>query len=44
VAANRLVFPTPISLQGTKTFRHLAAAEEQRYIAQYQSVLLAASS
>ncbi|WP_168627828.1 extracellular solute-binding protein [Cryobacterium sp. BB307] len=44
VAANRLVFPTPVSLQGTKTFRHLAAAEEQRYIAQYQSVLLAASS
>ncbi len=43
VAHNRMVFPTPITLEDAKTFRYLQSAEEQRYVSQFQTVLLAAS-
>lgn len=36
------VFPTPVTLQTAKTFRHLSQSEEQKLMAQYQTVLLAA--
>lgn len=43
VASNRMVFPTPVTFERVKSFRTLKQDEEQRYIAQWQSVLLAAS-
>ncbi len=43
VASNRMVFPTPVTFQTAKTFRTLTQGEEQRYGAQYQTVLLGAS-
>ncbi len=43
VASNRLVFPTPVTFESVKTFRTLTQGEEQRYGAQYQTVLLGAS-
>lgn len=42
VASNRMVFPTPVTFERAKTFRILTQSEEQRYGAQYQTVLLAA--
>jgi len=44
VADNRMVFPTPVTFQGARTFRTLEQGEEQRYMAQYQTILLSASS
>ncbi|HRN29181.1 MAG TPA: spermidine/putrescine ABC transporter substrate-binding protein, partial [Terrimesophilobacter sp.] len=42
IAGDITVFPTPVTLQSAKTFRHLSQAEEQKLMAQYQTVLLAA--
>lgn len=42
ILGNVNVFPTPVTLQSAKTFRHLSSAEEQQFMAQYQTVLLAA--
>ena len=42
IASNRMVFPTPVTFEGAKTFRTLSQGEEQRYGAQYQTVLLSA--
>lgn len=41
VASNRMVFPTPVTFETARTFRTLSQSEEQRYGAQYQTVLLA---
>ncbi len=43
VAANRMVFPTPVTFEEAKKFRTLDQGEEQRYTAQYQTILLGAS-
>jgi len=43
VASNRMVFPTPVTFESARTFRTLSQGEEQRYGAQYQTVLLGAS-
>lgn len=40
VSRNRLIFPTPITFESVRTFRTLTQGEEQRYSAQYQTVLL----
>lgn len=42
IASNRMVFPTPVTFQSVKSFRALTQGEEQRYTAQYQTVLLGA--
>ena len=42
VAENRMVFPTPVTFEGARTFRTLEQGEEQRYMAQYQTILLSA--
>ncbi|WP_146065754.1 polyamine ABC transporter substrate-binding protein, partial [Terrimesophilobacter mesophilus] len=42
VSSNRMVFPTPVTFETSRTFRTLSQGEEQRYGAQYQTVLLAA--
>lgn len=42
VIDNELIFPTPATFETTKSFRSLTQAEEQRYLIQYQSVLLGA--
>lgn len=41
VASNRMVFPTPVTFESARKFRTLSQSEEQRYGAQYQTVLLA---
>ncbi len=43
VASNRMVFPTPVTFESARTFRTLDQGEEQRYMAQYQTILLSAS-
>jgi spermidine/putrescine transport system substrate-binding protein len=43
VASNRMVFPTPVTFQSARAFRTLDQGEEQRYTAQYQTILLGAS-
>lgn len=43
VSANRMVFPTPVTFEKVNTFRTLTQSEEQRYSAQYQTVLLSSS-
>lgn len=43
VASNRMIFPTPVTFEKVKTFRTLTQGEEQRYGAQYQTVLLSSS-
>jgi spermidine/putrescine transport system substrate-binding protein len=42
IASNRMVFPTPVTFERARTFRTLSQGEEQRYMAQYQTILLAA--
>lgn len=42
ISGNVTVFPTTVTLQAAKTFRHLSQSEEQKLMAQYQTVLLAA--
>jgi spermidine/putrescine transport system substrate-binding protein len=42
VAANRMVFPTPVTFESARVFRTLDQGEEQRYTAQYQAILLGA--
>lgn len=42
VSSNVVVFPTPVTLQKSKAFRHLSSADEQQFMAKYQTVLLAA--
>jgi spermidine/putrescine transport system substrate-binding protein len=43
VASNRMVFPTPVTFGNARVFRTLSQGEEQRYTAQYQTILLGAS-
>ena len=43
LARNQMIFPTEATFATTKTFRTLTQGEEQRYGAQYQTVLLGAS-
>ncbi len=43
VASNRMIFPDDATFDSVKTFRTLSQSEEQRYGAQYQTILLAAS-
>ena len=43
LARNLMIFPTEATFKTTKTFRTLDQAEEQRFGAQYQTILLAAS-
>ncbi|HEY9499552.1 MAG TPA: extracellular solute-binding protein, partial [Terrimesophilobacter sp.] len=43
VARNQMIFPTEATLATAKTFRTLTQGEEQRYGAQYQTVLLSGS-
>lgn len=43
VASNRMVFPSTVTFESARTFRTLTQSEEQRYGAQYQTVLLGAS-
>ncbi len=42
VMANSLIFPTEATLDRAKVFRNLSQAEEQRYLVQFQSLLLGA--
>jgi spermidine/putrescine transport system substrate-binding protein len=42
IAENRMVFPTPVTFAGARAFRTLEQGEEQRYMAQYQTILLQA--
>lgn len=42
VASNRMIFPDDATFDTVKAFRTLSQGEEQRYGAQYQTVLLAA--
>ena len=41
VAGNRMIFPDKETFETVKAFRTLTQGEEQRYGAQYQTVLLA---
>lgn len=43
VSSNRMVFPSTVTFESVRKFRTLDQGEEQRYGAQYQTVLLAAS-
>ncbi|HMM82562.1 MAG TPA: spermidine/putrescine ABC transporter substrate-binding protein [Terrimesophilobacter sp.] len=43
LSRNEMIFPSEATFTSTKTFRTLSQGEEQRYGAQYQSVLLGAS-
>lgn len=42
VSSDQLLFPSEATLAATRTFRTLSQGEEQRYAAQYQTVLLRA--
>lgn len=42
VIDNELIFPAPATLEAMKSFRSLTQAEEQRFLIQYQRVLLGA--
>lgn len=42
ISGDVTVFPSAVTLQSAKTFRHLSQSEEQKLMAQYQTVLLAA--
>lgn len=42
IAGDVTVFPTTVTLQSAKVFRHMSQSEEQKLMAQYQTVLLAA--
>ncbi|MCC6270509.1 MAG: spermidine/putrescine ABC transporter substrate-binding protein [Microbacteriaceae bacterium] len=42
VSSNRMVFPTPVTFETVRTFRTLTPGEEQRFGAQFQTVLLGA--
>lgn len=44
ISRNTMIFPTEAVLNTTKMFRQLSEAEEQRFMAQFQTILLAASS
>lgn len=43
LSRNEMIFPSEATFNSTKTFRTLTQGEEQRYGAQYQTVLLGAS-
>ncbi len=43
VASNRMVFPSTVTFEQMRKFRTLTQGEEQRYSAQYQSVILGAA-
>lgn len=43
VADNRMIFPTPVTFEKVKSFRTLTQGEEQRYSAEFQTILLGSS-